>query len=491
MQFVGLTCLGGLTAMTMFQTYALDRQVEAVERYRQSVPPAFLCDVTLAEHQAAADRLIRRAQGQRLSALWSVAAAIILLVVGCPAIDSLAAWLTLPGMPRQMLILGLLATIVFLACMPGRYYARRFVISRSTTRDARSDLRAYLAGQARLFAFGVVLGAPLAWGILSLLRGVQPLWWLYGWLALVAALILAPVLHDRVLVPRLGTLTPVSRPVGDRVAAILKQVGIKTTGIFENAPAAWSGNHRILILGAGSARRVVIPAWLLRILNADEIAVIVAHELAHGLARHGMLRLAARAFMLLMGIGLFSLLINQSWLASASGVHPDATAYSFFVSLLLLGAAGKAFAVASHSAERHFDFQADSFVNGLHGPEALTRALVKLSTVSGSCSLASDPLYSLINDAVPPAAMRITRLQATAPAMMPVGQAAESVPMTEQLTWIGRSGLLTFRKSDAAPDRSIKAQQPGSADAAGPARKKRRRNPATATKRPRMAAAAG
>ena len=471
MQFVGLTCLLGLTAMTMFQTYVLDRQIDMMKRQRD--PVSSVHDVSMT-HRSATDQAIRRAQGRRVAILSSIVAAFILIILGCSGIDSLAAWMTPAGVLRDTLILGLLLVFGFVTSLPSRYYG--------WIDHAGAGAKPYLANQARILAVGIILGVPLLWGLFSVAHAARGPWWLYLWCSLVVALVLEPVVFGRIIIPGISVLMPASRGVSDQVAALMKQLGFKSAGVFEWTPATWAGNVGILVLGFGSSRRVVIPTNLLRTLNMDEIAAVVAHDLGHGRAGHGPLQLIGRAVRLFVILGVFAWMTSQ--------VAREAQALSFLAALLLLDVVLKLLTLVERTLERHVEFRADSFVNGLLGPEALTGALLKLSA-DGAHSPTPDPLYSLINDRVPPVALRIARLQETAPVLMPVEQADEALPVIEQLAWIGRSGLLTFSGSDAIRDLAAAAEQPSRPASSEPKRKRQRRSPAAGPKRVRASLSMG
>ncbi len=441
MQFVGLTCLVSLTAMTMFQSYALDRQIEVVQRQRGTMSSSFIDGGTATIWQYSADRVIRRFQAQRLAILSSIVAIFILLIFGCRAIDDLAIRLTLPGVARNTLILSLLLAFSFVASLPSRYYGGRVDYS-------GTGAGPYLAGQARILAFGIVSGVPLIWG-LSMIQAADELWWLYVWSSLVVAMVLAPVFQGKVVIPGISVMTPASPAVTDQVTALMRQLGFRTAGVFEWTPGAWAGNAGVQILGLGATRRVVIPASLLQSLSVDEITAVVTHELGHRLAAHGWLQSIGRALKLFVILGMCGWLTSHLWVLTGPGIIRDAPALSFLAAFLLLDVVLKLLTVIERAVTRHFEFEADSFVNGLLGPEALTHALLKLSADSRH-RLTPDPLYSLINDRVPPCALRIARLRATAPALMPIEQIDEAIPVIDQLAWIGRSGLLTFRE-DAGP----------------------------------------
>ena len=397
MQFVGLTCLISLTAMTMFRTYALDRQIDAMKRQRIGVPVGHDGDMN---HQSATELAIRRSQEQRIAILSSIVGIFILLILGCRGIDHLAARMTAPGALRDTLVLGLLLVAGFVTSLPSRYHgSQSFLLDRLD--HAGAGVRPYLASQARILTIGTILGMPLLWGLFSVAHAVQGPWWTYLWCSLVVALVLEPAVCGRVIIPGISVLRPVGRGVDDRITSLMRQLGYKNAGVFEWAPASWASNADIRVLGFGSSRRVVIPANLLRSLGVDEIAAIVAHDLGHGRTGHGLLQLLGRAVKLFVVLGVFGWATSHSRGLPGLDVVGEAPALSFLAALLLLDVVLKLLTLVEHLLERHFEFQADSFVNGLLGPEALTRALLKLS-VDGARPLTPDPLYSLINDRVPP-----------------------------------------------------------------------------------------
>lgn len=145
---------------------------------------------------------------------------------------------------------------------------------------AEQTARAVIAAQLRASWIGttgaLVLSAILAVTIIAF----GPLWWLAAGVLSAAALALALHLVSALLV-RLGRTRPIARrTLLSGLREIARRSGVPVSDILE-WQVAEGARATALVAGIGRTRRVLIASEVVRDWSDDEIAVVVAHELAH------------------------------------------------------------------------------------------------------------------------------------------------------------------------------------------------------------------
>jgi STE24 endopeptidase len=217
-------------------------------------------------------------------------------------------------------------------------------------------------------------GALAASALLAAAVGVLGVWWWAGaGLLAAASFAIALQVVSRLLV-RLGTTRPIGRrTLMSGVREIARRAGVPVSDIQE-----WQiedgARATALIAGLGRSRRVLVASEVVRDWSDDEVAVVVAHELAHHVHRDVWRTLALDAALL---AGAFA--VAQA--VVLGGAAPDlANARGLSrVPLLVLTAAGVWLACTplrlaqSRAQER----RADRFALNLTGEAAALAAAVR------------------------------------------------------------------------------------------------------------------
>jgi STE24 endopeptidase len=183
---------------------------------------------------------------------------------------------------RSVVSLGvyvlLLALLVELAALPAALYVALRVDPAYTQRR----LRPHEAVAGHAMAAAVALPAALAGALMLRLAVVLTgeWWWVLAALLLAAALGGALRLAPGLLA-RLGAARPLPRPrLAARLAALADRAGLSIAAI-EEWRIAEPGASAAVVTGVGRSRRVLVASDIVRDWTDDEIAVVVAHELAH------------------------------------------------------------------------------------------------------------------------------------------------------------------------------------------------------------------
>jgi STE24 endopeptidase len=398
------------------------RQIAHVRAHRVATPPAFAARVDDAAHRKAADYTVAK---QRFGMIEATVDAALLLVL---TQGGVLAWLVVatqavgvPSVLRDVLLLCSVAIIGAVIALPFSWW-RTFRIEERFGFN-RTTLWTWLADLAKGLAVAAVLGLPLAFVVLWLMRGAGAYWWLFVWFAWMAFQLLVLVLYPTVIAPIFNRFSPL--PAGaarERIERLLARCGFTASGLFVMDGSRRSGHGNAYFTGFGRAKRVVFFDTLLARLAPDEIEAVLAHELGHFKLRHVVKRVVWSSLFSLALLALLAWLSQSPWFYAGLGIPaaqvPAAMARpGVALALFMLALPVFTFALAPLAAaySRRHEFEADAFAARHASANALVAALIKLYEDNAS-TLTPDPLHSAFYDSHPPAALRVARLAALAPA---------------------------------------------------------------------------
>ena len=398
------------------QLWLAQRQIRHVAAHRQQVPPAFAGNVSLGDHQKAADYTLSKVRLGRYEILY---AALILLGLtlggGLQGLDHL--WRSLVQGELWVGVGFILSVFVLtsLLDLPFSLYRtfrieQRFGFNRMTASLFVTDL----LKQTLLL---LLLGGPLAALILWLMSSMGKSWWLYVWLVWSGFSLLMLWAYPAVIAPLFNKFSPLEdETMRQRIDALLQRCGFTSNGIFVMDGSRRSSHGNAYFSGMGNNKRIVFFDTLLASLSGEEIEAVLAHELGHFRRKHVRKRLILVMLMSLAGLALLGWLIQQEWFFHGLGIAQP----SMHVALVLFLLVAPVFTffiqpIMAFFMRKH-EFEADDFAAEHTNAADLIRALVKLYQENAS-TLTPDPLYSAFHDSHPPAPVRIghlsTKIQTT------------------------------------------------------------------------------
>jgi STE24 endopeptidase len=416
-----LAFVAALVATLAIRLWLAARQIAHVRAHRDAAPAAFATRIGDAAHRKAADYTIAR---QRLVVLECVVDAAVLVVLtlggGIAWIVAATDVVSLGPILRDVLLLCTVALAGGAASLPFSWW-RTFRIEERFGFN-RTTLSTWLADLAKGVAVGAVLGLPLAFIVLWLMRNAGAYWWLLAWLAWMAFQMLVLVLYPTVIAPLFNRFSPL--PPGDareRIERLLARCGFRASGLFVMDGSKRSGHGNAYFTGFGRAKRVVFFDTLLARLAPDEIEAVLAHELGHFRLRHVVKRVVWSAMLSLALLGLLAWLARAPWFYAGLGIPAAEVASAIArpgvaLALFMLAVPVFTFVLAPLSAaySRRHEFEADAFAAQHASAGALVTALIKLYE-DNAATLTPDPLHSAFYDSHPPAAVRVARLNSLAP----------------------------------------------------------------------------
>lgn len=399
----------------MLKLWLATRQTRHVSSHRGQVPDEFASRIGLHSHQRAADYTVARV---RLGMIERVFDAMILvgltLLGGLQALDQLAAHWVTADLPRQLLLITLVALLLGALGLPFTLYRQfrleaRFGFNRMTPGLFLSDL---LKGTL----VSALLGLPLAAVVLWLMASAGTLWWLWAWGVWAAFNLLILLIFPTVIAPLFNKFTPLADPeLADRINRLAQRCGFSINGLFVMDGSRRSAHGNAYFTGFGKSRRIVFFDTLLSKLNGDEIEAVLAHELGHFKHRHIVKRIVISLGGALAVFALLGWLGQQVWFYTGLGVLPQLAARNDAMTLILfflvLPVFTFPFTPLGSWFSRKDEFQADRYAAQQSSADNLVSALVKLYD-DNAATLTPDPVHSAFYDSHPPAAIRIRHLAA-------------------------------------------------------------------------------
>ncbi len=407
MNYPGLLAILILLVTALRLTLAW-RQRRHVREHRHQVPQRFADRIGLEAHQRAADYTVAKSRLTTLNLLVEAALALAFTVGGGLAL--LAGWVDAQlsqDLARGLALFGLIAVIGGVVDLPFTLF-RTFVLEQRFGFN-RTTPGQWLKDQAMGIGLGLLVGIPLASGVLWMMDALGTRWWLWTWLAWMGFNVLMLAVYPTWIAPLFNRFTPLAdAALRSRIEALMQQCGFHASGLFVMDGSRRSAHGNAYFTGFGRTKRVVFFDTLLGSLQAEEIEAVLAHELGHFAGRHVLQRIA---LMFVASLVVLAMLgeVGNSALIRASLVIPPGNApllvfFSFALPYLLFPMQP----LMSAWSRRH-EFEADAYAAQHADPASLVSALVKLYQ-DNAASLTPDPWHSAIYDSHPPALTRIGRL---------------------------------------------------------------------------------
>lgn len=257
--------------------------------------------------------------------------------------------------------LGLLAAVAVmvsghgLLTLPLDYYSsflveHRFNLSNQTPRS-------WLIFQIKSWLVGGVLAAILLGGLYAAVWYGGWLWGVWLWLGLMSLSVVLAKLFPLVILPLFYPATPLNRPdLEQRLSDMAGQAGMTLTGVYNLGLSQETKKANAMLAGLGSTRRVYLSDTLVGAFDADQIAVVFAHELGHHIHRHIFKMIGLTA-------AVTSVLVTLIWWRINPYAGPEAAwsgAVAAFAQIMLISTIYPLLiAPVTNAISRHFERQAD------------------------------------------------------------------------------------------------------------------------------------
>ncbi|MDB6168040.1 MAG: Ste24 endopeptidase [Verrucomicrobia bacterium] len=259
----------------------------------------------------------------------------------------------------------------------------------------KSTPRLWLSDKLKGVALTFVIGFPLLWALLSLVKWVGDAWWVWAFALVFGFQLLMLVLYPKLILPLFNKLTPL--PEGElrrRLLALGDRTGFSAKAIEVMDGSKRSGHSNAFFTGFGRFRRIVLFDTLINQLAPEELEAVLAHEIGHYRRGHIPKMIAVSAVMLFAGFAIIAWLARAPWFNLSFGFPAGELAPTFLLFGLLSGLVTFWFTPVMNLVSRRHEYEADAFArNAMGGMGAMLGALRKLAQKNLS-NLTPHPWYS-------------------------------------------------------------------------------------------------
>lgn len=352
-----------------------------VRRHASSPPPAVAATMDTETYAKAVTYTLEKSRFGVLTEVFDTLVLILVLLSGVlPRLFSqVAAWSGPDSIWNHAVFILLAGVLLGIPSLPFEWWEQfrleqKFGFNKSTPGLWMTDK---LKGLLLMFA----IGFPLLWALLSLVRWVGEVWWIWGFALLFGFQLLMLILYPKLILPLFNKLTPL--PEGDlrtRLMALGERTGFRAKAIEVIDGSKRSGHSNAYFTGFGRFRRIVLFDTLIAQLSPEELEAVLAHEIGHYRRGHIPKMIALSAAMMLGGLAVVAWLAGSYWFNPAFGFPPAQLAPSFLLFGLLSGAVTFWFSPLANLLSRRYEYEADAFAReAMGGAAAMIGALRKLA----------------------------------------------------------------------------------------------------------------
>lgn len=411
MSLIGVLICVAIALSAALGIYLRKRQSDNVAAHRDVVPTDFARAVTLEEHRRAADYTIARTRFGMAETAYDALISILWLAAWMGPLYALVSQFVEPGLTRSVVYVLAVGGLSHLLEAPfslanAFWLEERFGFNRLT-------LPTFLLDEAKSAVLGVVIGAPLLYGMFWLLKTLPDSWWLIAYVAFMALTISMTIIYPTFIAPMFNTFTPMAEgATKSRMEALLQKCGFESNGLFVMDASKRSAHGNAYFTGFGKAKRIVFFDTLLEKHTLDEIESILAHELGHFKYGHVRQMIAQAAVIAFIGFAALYWAFGAATFSDWFGLPHDP---GVVLVALLLAKEPLSHVLTPLLAwrSRRNEFEADDFARRIVGREPMISALTRL-TRDNLSTLTPDPLYAKFYFSHPPVPVRVAQLRAAA-----------------------------------------------------------------------------
>jgi len=403
--------IAALVLMTVVELWLSLRQSRHVSAHRDKVPDAFKEQISLADHQKAANYTVAKGKLNRLDGVFGMVVLLLWTFGGGLAVLS-GFWQSFGWSDMTVGVVFILSFFILSSVidLPFSWY-RTFVLEAEFGFN-KSSIGLFFSDLIKQTILMVLIGAPLLWGALWLMESTGEYWWLYLWAAWIGFTLLMMWAYPAFIAPLFNQFSPLEDvALKTRVEGLLSRCGFKSQGVFVMDGSRRSGHGNAYFTGLGSNKRIVFFDTLLKTLNEEQIEAVLAHELGHFRRKHVLKNMGVMAVLSLVSLALLGWVIIEPWFYVGLGVTTQSSAMALVLFMLVIPVFGFFMHPLMTAMSRKYEYEADDYAASVSSGQHLIEALVALYQENAS-TLTPDPLVSAIYDSHPPATLRVAHLEA-------------------------------------------------------------------------------
>jgi STE24 endopeptidase len=386
------------------------RNMDHIIKNRIAVPEKFKHQITLEDHQKAADYSVEKIKVNQVFHLVDLVIFLALtLMGGLELINQFAMGFNTSSILTGLIFFATLGLFSSLTSIPKSIYFT-FVVEEKYGFN-KTTWKTFLGDMFKGFLLTIILGAPIIYSILWIMERLGDKWWLYAFLFLTAVQLLLVFIYPTFIAPIFNKFTPLEEgDVKNKILNLLERCGFKSSGLFVMDASKRSGHGNAYFTGLGKNKRIVFFDTLLKSLDSEEVEAVLAHELGHMKKKHVLKGMVKGIFFSFIGFAILGYLRHNTAFFNGHGIQTitDYTALTIFG--MVAGVYTYLLTPLSSYTSRKYEYEADQFASENAQAGKLITALVKMYKDNAS-SLTPDPLYSKFYFSHPPALERVSYLE--------------------------------------------------------------------------------
>ena len=386
------------------------RQNRAVKKSFDSVPQDFINNISIEEHQKAANYTQAKIKIGNIEMIFS--SAILLLWTIGGGIDYLDQVWQSQTDNNLSLGVGVLISIMIIGSiidLPFSIY-RTFVLEQNFGFN-KTNIKTFISDIIKALLITLAIGLPMIYLILYLMSIMGDEWWLYVWAVITTFSLIMLWLYPSYIAPIFNKFKPLDDVnLKNKIEDLLNRTGFKSDGVFVMDGSKRSSHGNAYFTGIGKNKRIVFFDTLLKGMEDKEVEAILAHELGHFHHKHIRKHMASSFAISLTGLALLGYLINKDWFFNGLGVSDPSNHTALILFALVIPVFSFFVSPIGNYLSRKHEFEADAFAAKHTNPKDLVSSLVKLYRDNAS-TLTPDPIYSSFHDSHPSASIRIRELK--------------------------------------------------------------------------------
>lgn len=402
--------LVALFVKSLIESLLDKRNMDHIIKNRNAVPAKFQDQITLADHQKAADYSVEKIKVAQIFHFIDLIVFLVLtLAGGLELINHLAMQVNASPIMTGLIFFAIFGVIQMILSLPQTLYTT-FVIEEKYGFN-KTTWKTFAADMAKGLVLSVVLGAPIIYSILWIMERLGSAWWVYAFIFLTAVQLLIVFIYPTFIAPIFNKFSPLEDgEVKNKIVDLLTRCGFKSSGLFVMDASKRSGHGNAYFTGFGKNKRIVFFDTLLSSLDAEEVEAVLAHELGHMKRKHVLKGMIKGIFFSFIGFAILGYLRHNTAFFNGHGVQTITDYMALTLFSMVAGVYTFLLTPISSYTSRKHEYEADQFASENAKASKLITALVKMYKDNAS-SLTPDPLFSKFYFSHPPALERVTYLE--------------------------------------------------------------------------------
>ena len=239
----------------------------------------------------------------------------------------------------------------------------------------------WISDQIKEVLIGGVFGLVVIEVIYAVLRAAPDTWWLWAAAIMLLFSVVLANLSPILIMPIFYKVVPLGEEYADlsaRLMRLAERARAKVRGVYKFDMSRRTKAANAALMGLGNTRRIVLGDTLLSEFSADEIEMVLAHELGHHVNQDIPIGIVVETASTVIGLWIASLVLN--WGVTVFGYTSPADPASLPLFVLVLGLFGLITMPLGNAFSRWRESKADAYaLQATHNPQAFIAAMTRLA----------------------------------------------------------------------------------------------------------------